>query len=77
MRAPKIGICDRAPAEVPRIIRAELKRLGFADSALPVVNSEVDAACYALDWARPGDVLALPVHASSARATVIAMLKNR
>ena len=47
------------------------------DSALPVANSEVEAARYALDWARPGDVLALPVHSSSARAAVVAMLENR
>jgi cyanophycin synthetase len=64
----------RAPGEVPRIIRAELQRLGFPDSALPVAINEVEAARYALDWARPGDVLALPVHSSSARATVVAML---
>src|SRR5580698_5215455 len=31
----------RAPQEVPRIIRAELTRLGFPDSALPTVTSEV------------------------------------
>jgi cyanophycin synthetase len=67
----------RAPGEVPRIIRAELKRLGFPDSALPVANNEVEAARYALDWARPGDVLALPVHSSSARAIVVAMLEHR
>jgi cyanophycin synthetase len=67
----------RAPGEVPRIIRAELKRLGFPDSALPVANNEVEAARYALGWARPGDVLALPVHSSSARAAVVAMLEHR
>jgi cyanophycin synthetase len=66
----------RAPGEIPRIIRAELRRLGFPDSALPVGNSEVEAARYALDWARPGDVLALPLHSSSARATVVAMLEK-
>jgi len=66
----------RAPGEVPRIIRAELMRLGLPDSALPVANSEVQAARYALDWARPGDVLALPVHSLSARATVVSMLQN-
>jgi cyanophycin synthetase len=66
----------RAPGEIPRIIRAELKRLGFPDSALPVANSEVEAARCALDWARPGDVLALPVHSSSARAAVVAMLEG-
>jgi cyanophycin synthetase len=66
----------RAPGEIPGIIRAELRRLGFPDSALPVGNSEVEAARYALDWARPGDVLALPVHSSSARATIVAMLEK-
>ena len=34
----------RAPGEVPGIILAELKRLGFPDSALTVRNSEVEAA---------------------------------
>jgi cyanophycin synthetase len=65
----------RAPGEVPRIIRAELKRLGLPDSALSMADSEVEAARYALEWARPGDVLALLVHSSSARAAVIAMLE--
>jgi cyanophycin synthetase len=64
----------RSPAEVPRIIRAALKRLGMPDAALPVKNNEVDAARFALDWARPGDVLALPIHSPDARAAVIALL---
>jgi len=67
----------RALGEIPRIICAELKRLGLPDSALAVRGSEVDAARYALDWARPGDVLALPVHSSDARATVVALLQGR
>lgn len=67
----------RAPGEVPRIIRAELLRLGLPDSSLPVRASEVEAARYALDWARPGDVLALPLHSPSARATIVAMLETR
>ena len=48
----------RAAGEIPRIIRAELKRLGFSDLNMAVRNSEVEAARYALEWARPGDVLA-------------------
>jgi hypothetical protein len=44
---------------------------------LAVRGSEVEAARYALDWARPGDVLALPVHSSDARATVVALLQGR
>ena len=67
----------RAPGEIPRILRAELQRLGFPDSALPVANSEVEAARHALAWARPGDVLALPLHAPSARAVVVALLEDR
>ena len=67
----------RAPGEVPRIIRAELQRLGFPDSALPIGNSEVEGARYALDWARPGDVLALPMHSPSARAAVVELLQKR
>jgi UDP-N-acetylmuramyl tripeptide synthase len=67
----------REPGEVPRLILAELKRLGLPESALPVRNSEVEAAHCALEWARPGDVLALPVHSSTARATLVAMLEEQ
>jgi len=67
----------RAPGEIPRIIHAELKRLGFPDSALHVGHSEVEAARYALGWARPGDVLALPLHSPEARTAVVAMLQQR
>ena len=66
----------RAPGEVPHIIRAELLRLGFPESATPVCNSEVEAARCAIDWSRPGDVLALPLHSTSARAAVVAMLQS-
>lgn len=66
----------RAPGEIPRIIRSELGRLGYRDDALPVTNSEVEAARYALDWARPGDVLAFPLHSPSARQTVVSLLER-
>ena len=64
------GLRGRAPGEVPQIIRAELLRLGFLDSAAPVRSSEVEAARCAIDWSRPGDVLALPLHSNGARAAV-------
>jgi cyanophycin synthetase len=76
VKEDELHLRGRAPEEIPRIIRAELKRLGFSDAAVPVVSSEAAAARYALDWARPGDVLALPVHSSSARAEVVAMLRS-
>jgi cyanophycin synthetase len=66
----------RSPGEVPCIIHAELKRLGFPEHALRIENSEAEAARYALDWARPGDVLAFPLHSAAARETVMAMLEN-
>jgi UDP-N-acetylmuramyl tripeptide synthase len=67
----------RAAGEVPQIIRAELLRLGFSEAAAPVRSSEVEAARCAIDWAGPGDVLALPLHSTSARAAVVAMLQNQ
>jgi UDP-N-acetylmuramyl tripeptide synthase len=67
----------RAPGEVPGIIRRELLRLGLPEAALPMRETELDAARYALHWARPGDVLALPLHATPARDAVVAMLEKR
>ena len=66
----------RGAREVPHIIRTELLRLGFPESAAPVRDSEVEAAHSALDWSRPGDVLALPLHSSSARAAIVALLQS-
>jgi len=65
----------RPPGEVPRILDAELRRCGLPEAALPpAASGEVDGARRALAWARPGDVIALTVHAASARTAVIAML---
>jgi cyanophycin synthetase len=64
----------REQGEVPRIIRAALVRAGMPESALPVRMTEVDAVRCALEWARPGDVLALLVHSATARAEVLALL---
>lgn len=67
----------REQGEVPRIIRAALLRAGMPESALPLRMTEVEAARCALEWARPGDVVALLVHSSAARAQVLAMLEGR
>ncbi len=67
----------RAPGEIPRIIHAALLKAGVPESALPVRMSELEAVQCALDWARPGDVLALPVHSSAARAAVLELLAAR
>jgi UDP-N-acetylmuramyl tripeptide synthase len=65
----------RALGEIPRLLRAELLRLGLPDAALPMCSSEVEAARCALQWAKPGDMLALPVHSVLAREAVLAMLR--
>jgi cyanophycin synthetase len=64
----------RAPGEIPRLILAALLRAGLPENSLPVRMSEMEAVHHALEWARPGDVLALPVHSPAARAEVLALL---
>jgi cyanophycin synthetase len=64
----------RAPGEVPRLLHATLLSAGLPDAALPVRMTELEAVHCALAWARPGDVLALPVHSAAARATVLELL---
>jgi cyanophycin synthetase len=66
----------RAPGEIPRLIHAALLREGLPEAALPVRMSELEAVHCALEWARPGDVLALPVHSPAARAAVLALLSG-
>ena len=66
----------RAPGEVPRILRATLLRAGLPEAVLPLRSTEIEAVRCALEWARPGDVLVLPVHGLAARAQVVAMLQQ-
>lgn len=64
----------RTAGEVAQVIRQELLRLGMPESALPVRLREADAAREALEWARTGDVLVLPVHSLDAKAEVAGLL---
>ncbi|HEV3181077.1 MAG TPA: Mur ligase family protein [Steroidobacteraceae bacterium] len=66
----------RAPGEIPRLIHAALLRAGLPESHLAVRPSELEAVRCALEWARPGDVLALPVHSAAARAAVLSLLSD-
>jgi len=66
----------RPAGEIPRVMHAALRRAGLPEEALPVRPSELEAVHCALAWARPGDVLVLPVHAAPARAAVMALLSN-
>ncbi|KRD34023.1 hypothetical protein ASE35_09735 [Lysobacter sp. Root916] len=64
----------RAEGEVAGILRDELLRHGLAEDALEVCLQEVEAATRLLRWARPGDVLVLPIHNSEARDAVVVLL---
>lgn len=67
----------REPGEIPRLIRAALLQAGLPAPAIEMRDSELDAARCALDWAQPGDVVGLLVHAPAGRAAVLAMLESR
>ena len=64
----------RQPGEVPKIIHATLRRAGLPEEALPVRMTEREAVEYALEWGRPGDVLALTVHSPVVRAELVQRL---
>lgn len=67
----------RETGEVPAILRAELSSRGIPDSSLATVLPEVAAAQAMLEWARPGDVVVLPVHNLAARAALVEWLDAR
>ena len=52
----------REAGEVPGLIEAELRRLGAQADQLERSGLELDAVRDALRWARPGDLLLLPLH---------------
>ena len=56
----------RAPGEVPRLITGELARIGVPREIVRQAPTELDAVRQAFDWARPGDLLLLLVHAQRA-----------
>jgi hypothetical protein len=41
-----------------------------------VHSTELEGVRAALGWARPGDVLALPVHSAAARAATLTLLEE-
>lgn len=64
----------RPPGEIAAILFAALRSRGIAADALPVCLDEAEASREALEWARAGDTLVLPVHEPSARDQVVALL---
>jgi UDP-N-acetylmuramyl tripeptide synthase len=64
----------RAAGEIAGILRDELLRQGLPDSAVQVCLEETRAAREGLSWARPGDLLVLPIHEPTARDAIVALL---
>jgi UDP-N-acetylmuramyl tripeptide synthase len=66
----------RAPGEVPAILQAALLQAGLPESAIAFGTSDGDAARQAIAWSRPGDVLALLMHARKARMELLALFER-
>ncbi len=66
----------RAPGEVPAILRGALLRTGLLATSIEVHLSELGAVKRVLEWARPGDVLVMPVHDRGVRDQVLALLRQ-
>ncbi len=66
----------REPGEVPSILRDELMNQGLPEDRVITILSEVEAVRSLLAWARPGDVLVLPVHTLAAREQVATWLDH-
>ena len=64
----------RASGDVATILRHSLIAAGLDEADLPVCLDEARAAREALAWARPGDLLVLPVHEPARREAVVALL---
>lgn len=64
----------RASGDVAAILHDELHARGMPLDALPTCLDEAKAAREALAWARPGDLLVLPVHEPARRDEVVALL---
>jgi cyanophycin synthetase len=64
----------RASGEIAAIMRAALRAAGTPDDAIDIHLDEADAARHTLQWARDGDLLALPVHELAVREKVVAWL---
>ena len=65
----------REMGEIPGIMRSEFLRLGAHPATITQADSEYAAVMAALDWARAGDLLLLPIH--SERDRVLDLLEEK
>ena len=66
----------REPGEVPALLRSALTMQGISDESVITELNELEAVRQILQWAQPGDVLALPVHGLHEREAVHGLLDN-
>jgi UDP-N-acetylmuramyl tripeptide synthase len=64
----------RPLGEVPALLQAALLQAGLAADSIARVDDEAAAARTLLAWARPGDVVVLPVHTTAVREALAAAL---
>lgn len=64
----------RQPGEVPALLHSALSISGVPETGIVTRLDELDAVRHILQWARPGDVLALPVHGLGEREAVQGLL---
>jgi cyanophycin synthetase len=64
----------RAMDEVPALLRAALAAKQFPIEQLMSEASEIEAARRLLEWAKPGDLLIMPIHQQIARAELVSLL---
>ncbi|MDE1132575.1 MAG: Mur ligase family protein [Ascidiaceihabitans sp.] len=64
----------RELGELTKVMSNELRRLGAGDDNIIEIDTEYQAVVKALEWARPGDFLALLVHTD--RIAIMALLEK-
>jgi cyanophycin synthetase len=66
----------RVLGDVPSLLRAELLESGARAEQVDLATDETDGVRRLLAWARPGDLLVLPVHALGARERAIRLVTD-
>lgn len=69
-------IRGREPGEVAMILRVALNELGISDDRISIQLDEVDAVRTILEWAKTGDMLALPIHSTNGRDEVESLMRT-
>jgi len=69
-------IRGREPGEVALILQAALVECGIPASRITTQLDEVEAVRTILNWAKAGDMLALPIHSTAGRIEVEALMQT-